>query len=105
MGATFQNRWEENQKKLYSKEAEGKARGKNKKAFTRKRKMPVCDIIISIMTSKKQTCAMELRNFFKLKDREEISYMLCLLSRKKSRKDHSAIYQLLYSWIMNMFIP
>ena len=32
-------------------------------------------------------------------------YMLCLLSRKKSRKDHSAIYQLLYSWIMNMFIP
>ena len=34
-----------------------------------------------------------------------ISYMLCLLSRKKSRKDHSAIYQLLYSWIMNMFIP
>ena len=35
MGATFQNRWEENQKKLYSKEAEGKARGKNKKAFTR----------------------------------------------------------------------
>ena len=25
------------------------------------------------MTSKKQTCAMELRNFFKLKDREEIS--------------------------------
>ncbi len=31
MGATFQNRWEENQKKLYSKEAEGKARGKNKK--------------------------------------------------------------------------
>ncbi|MDY5763658.1 MAG: hypothetical protein SPK10_02575, partial [Treponema sp.] len=55
------------------KEAEEKARGKNKKAFTRKRKMPVCDIIISIMTSKKQTCAMELRNFFKLKDREEIS--------------------------------
>ena len=47
--------------------------GKIKKAFTRKRKMPVCDIIISIMTSKKQTCAMELRNFFKLKDREEIS--------------------------------
>ena len=73
MGATFQNRWEENQKNLYSKEAEEKARGKNKKAFTRKRKMPVCDIIISIMTSKKQTCAMELRNFFKLKDREEIS--------------------------------
>ena len=73
MVATFQNRWEENQKKLYSKEAEGKARGENKKAFTRKRKMPVCDIIISIMTSKKQTCAMELRNFFKLKDREEIS--------------------------------
>ena len=73
MGATFKNRWEENQKKLYSKEAEGKARGKNKNAFTRKRKMPVCDIIISIMTSKKQTCAMELRNFFKLKDREEIS--------------------------------
>ena len=36
---------------------------------------------------------------------DEISYMLCLLSRKKSRKDHSAIYQLLYSWIMNMFIP
>ena len=34
-----------------------------------------------------------------------IAYMLCLLSRKKSRKDHSAIYQLLYSWIMNMFIP
>ena len=34
-----------------------------------------------------------------------IPYMLCLLSRKKSRKDHSAIYQLLYSWIMNMFIP
>ena len=32
-------------------------------------------------------------------------YMLCLLSRKKSRKDHSAIYQLLYSLIMNMFIP
>ena len=30
MGATFKNRWEENQKKLYSKEAEGKARGKNK---------------------------------------------------------------------------
>ncbi|MDY5918236.1 MAG: hypothetical protein SPJ55_07495, partial [Treponema sp.] len=73
MGATFKNRLEENQKKLYSKEAEEKARGKNKKAFTRKRKMPVCDIIISIMTSKKQTCAMELRNFFKLKDREEIS--------------------------------
>ena len=39
MGATFKNRWEENQKKLYSKEAEGKARGKNKKAFTRKRKI------------------------------------------------------------------
>ena len=35
----------------------------------------------------------------------QIPYMLCLLSRKKSRKDHSAIYQLLYSWIMNMFIP
>ena len=31
MVATFQNRWEENQKKLYSKEAEGKARGKIKK--------------------------------------------------------------------------
>ena len=31
MGETFKNRWEENQKKLYSKEAEGKARGKNKK--------------------------------------------------------------------------
>ena len=41
MGVTFQNRWEENQKNLYSKEAEGKARGKNKNAFTRKRKMPV----------------------------------------------------------------
>lgn len=27
MGATFQNRWEENQKNLYSKEAEEKARG------------------------------------------------------------------------------
>ena len=26
MGATFQNRWEENQKNLYSKEADGKAR-------------------------------------------------------------------------------
>ena len=25
--------------------------------------------------------------------------------KKKSRKDHSAIYQLLYSWIMNKFIP
>ena len=37
--------------------------------------------------------------------KKRISYMLCLLSRKKSRKDHSAIYQLLYSWIMNMFIP
>ena len=32
MGATFQNRWEENQKNLYSKEAEEKARGKTKKA-------------------------------------------------------------------------
>ena len=32
MGATFNNRWEENQKNLYSKEAEEKARGKNKKA-------------------------------------------------------------------------
>lgn len=38
-------------------------------------------------------------------NRITIPYMLCLLSRKKSRKDHSAIYQLLYSWIMNMFIP
>ena len=34
-----------------------------------------------------------------------IPYMLCLKKKKKSRKDHSAIYQLLYSWIMNMFIP
>ena len=33
MGETFKNRWEENQKKLYSKEAEGKARGKNKKSI------------------------------------------------------------------------
>ena len=33
MGETFQNRWEENQKNLYSKEAEGKARGENKKSI------------------------------------------------------------------------
>ena len=38
MGATFQNRWEENQKNLYSKEAEEKARGKNKKTIKRKKK-------------------------------------------------------------------
>ena len=38
MGATFQNRWEENQKKLYSKEAEGKARGEKKKRINGKKK-------------------------------------------------------------------
>lgn len=73
MGTTFKERWEENQAELKTKETERKARGKNKKAFTRKRKMPVCDIIISILTSKKQTCAMELRNFFKQKNKSEIS--------------------------------
>lgn len=73
MGLTFKKRWETVTGEIKTKDTEEKARGDNKKAFTRKRKMPVCDIIISILTSRKQTCAMELRNFFKAKNQEQIS--------------------------------
>lgn len=82
MGTAFKDRWEENYEEIKTKETEEKARGENKKAFTRKRKMPVCDIIISIMTSKKQTCAMELRNFFKLRNKDEISKQAYFKARK-----------------------
>ena len=73
MGLTFKKRWETVTGEIKTKDTEEKARGDNKKAFTRKRKMPLCDIIISILTSRKQTCAMELMNFFKAKNQEQIS--------------------------------
>lgn len=46
------------------------ARGNNERAFTRNRKMPVCDILTHILTSKRQTVSMELRNYFAKKTSE-----------------------------------
>lgn len=49
------------------------ARGNNERAFTRNRKMPVCDILSHILTSKRQTVSMELRNYFAKKHQNPIS--------------------------------
>ena len=57
------------------------ARGKNKNAFTRVRKMPVRDIITSIMTRKGLTAAMEIRNFLKASGLEAISKWAWLKAR------------------------
>ena len=73
MKADFHKRWGIYLEQLDTAATANRARGNKKKAFTRKRKMPVCDIIKSILTSKKQTCAMELRNFFNQTNKEEIS--------------------------------
>ena len=44
------------------------ARKSREKAFTRKRKMPLYDIIVSILIRKGLTSSMEIRNFFKQKN-------------------------------------
>jgi hypothetical protein len=46
------------------------AREKNERSFLRNRKMPVCDIIRSILARKGLTAAMELRQYFSEQGKE-----------------------------------
>lgn len=70
---------------LKAEKIKGIARGSKKNAFTRSRKMPLCDILVSILARKGLTSSMEIRNFFKTKGNVEdkISKQAWLKARRQ----------------------
>lgn len=70
---------------MQTEEIKAEARGKEKKIFVRNRKMPVCDIIRSILVQKGLTEGMELKHWFcqNGKGEEQISKQGYFQQRKK----------------------
>ena len=74
-------RQENGYQRIYERRIIETARGNKPNVFIRNRKMPVSDILISILTSRRQTVSMELRNFFEKKKKVPVSKQAYLKAR------------------------